>query len=105
TDTQAIGFCSINAVFGLSETQLGEPFLQVIPGSRAVLACRTFRFGLIRAKENVALDPADSQVLYQNIKTLTVHKLEALYKNLTRFRRSPRITLPHRETSRQLREI
>ncbi len=58
---QAIGFRSIDAVVALVQPDLDQPLLQILPGRIGHLMWSALRFGLIRAKKDVALEMPDSK--------------------------------------------
>jgi len=58
---QAIGLSSIDAVFTLHQPGLNQPLLQIFPGRIGHLMWSALRFGLIRAKKDVALEIPDSK--------------------------------------------
>ena len=58
---QAIGLGSIDAVLALHQPDLDQPLLQIFPGRIAHFMRSALRFGLIRAKKDVALEMPDSK--------------------------------------------
>jgi hypothetical protein len=58
---QAIGLSSIDAVLALHQPDLDQALLQIFPGRIGHFMWSALRFGLIRAKKDVALEMPDSK--------------------------------------------